>query len=495
MGAFILLVGVVFVSLGITFFFVEDIPFLGDLSVMVDIVAALTVALLVLFIVLESHLLSEWNFANPLVLFTLNMAFLFVVRPLVIWHIPDLDLKAVYFDSAAEKTHYFIKAQIGIFLFTLLRGMLYFLIHSAFRSVMRKKKREAISYVVYSDNLFKKDYRKLTKITLILLTISVIGFLLITRGDLTAFLSQTKRNAYVQSHSGRIGLALLFFALPIPCIMFSGFFARLRFKMTIYHKVRSFFFASFLSLLALGLISLHRGRGAILQAILTVLFSYSVIKKPIKLVGIIKICLLTVTFLVINDLVETERFFEYQPSSISSFSTAAIERTVWISGSSFDNMVAVVCETPHNINHDYGYHFLGLLFEFLPVKERPIKGSEAFTPLFFPEVWAKGVGRAAPMHSEFYWSFSVFGLFILAFFCGFAFALLAYWKRYLRKTSATPLGLYSAILYSFYAVVFVLMPFSNATQFIPFLFLYTFILSPLLYLAFKIRSLERLSLY
>jgi hypothetical protein len=157
-------------------------------------------------------------------------------------------------------------------------------------------------------------------------------------------------------------------------------------------------------------------------------------------------------------------------------------------GSRFDNCVEVIRRTPNGIPYDYGEHMLGILFTPLPTAMRPIEGSSAFTRLFFPEVYERGTGRAAPMLSEFYWSFSVASPILVGIFGGSLMAVVGFFKLRFRTRKRKERSLdmaCEAVIFSLLMPVISIVTYSSFTKGIMGIIISTFSMAPLFALRYR----------
>lgn len=426
-------------------------------------------ALLVFGVGVHTRLGTRLDLASPLVYFAVPFTFNFLARPLAIWHVDELSLKAVEFFSRAQAASYYLKAIGALVLFL---GLVF-----AGHLLVKRLLEEAGSDETGGprnviDEVCSDDVQKLRRLVLFFLTVGAVGVGIIVTSNPAVLTGTVDRNLYVQTPLGRMGYGLLLFVTPVPALAYLYALEKRRLSECV--SIRAIAFAICTVVIAMWLGSVHGSRGLLIGMLVSLVVAHSVRHRRVGAKGTVVLFLGVVGFLLAWDA------WEASESRVNTLSGAAIT-LVATGGSSFDNIVEVIRSTSWGIKHDYGYHFLGVVFDFLPADLRPISGSERFTEVFFPDVFRQGIGRAGPMISEFYWSFGIAGVAGLGLITGGLFGVVDRWRKQLVDHRTHRQALWGTALYAILFTNLAGFAFGSFTKWVPTMAVNLVILTPILY--------------
>lgn len=424
---------------------------------------------------------SRLDLASPLVYFSILFSFHFLVRPVSVWHLDELSLKSVTFFSRYQAAVYFGKAvaALVVFLLLVLGG------HFLTRRVLEEVSPTASGGGTRGpEEVRPRDVRVLGRLAVGFLAVGAIGAAIIVVSNPTVLTGAIDRNYYVQTTFGRLGYVLLLVLTPVPAAAYLYGLESRRSRGSLSMGTVAIMVGLVLS--SLWLASIHRSRGMLIGMVMSLLVAHSVRRRRLGVRSTVAACVGIAGMLLLWNAWES-------PELLTSSLPRRGLNLVATGGSYFDNLVEVIRGISWGIDHDYGYHFLGVVFDFLPAEMRPIAGSERFTEIFFPRVYRQGVGRAGPMISEFYWSFGLAGVAGLGLLTGGVFGVVDRWRERLALRRFSRQELWGALLYSVLLPSFAGIAFGSFTKWVPVMLVNLLILAPVLYCHGRARRSRRRS--
>lgn len=291
-------------------------------------------------------------------------------------------------------------------------------------------------------------------LSILLLVASLLGACALFYLSPSAWSELADRNWYMESSMGRIGYLMLLCAAGAPTLWVLSIEGR--------WTGRGAAVVALIGAMSLALLSLTQGRGIVLAAALAATVAAALGSRRRERLA-------TVMLVGLGATVVWSHLVLGGPESGNGTPAPWIGATAAQQlGSATENVAESWHRAGSEIPHDYGWHFLGLLFEGMPPEHRPIAGSEEFTRTFFPDSQS---GRAGPLLSELIWSFGALGIPLMSLSAIACVRILQRWRHRALTLPPTKARLRCALLASLMFPLLTQAPLAAATQVIPYLLL------------------------